>query len=254
MNKIERLEELSRKLLVHAESAKKIGSLHEAQAFAAKAAKMADKYGFDLPKVLDKTLMETFNWEAIKYYQKQYACALARLYGSVGIICSSKRAHGSTAYVKVHGTKNQIDMAIFMFEANNDLIEKLMKVALKEHRAARTKRDKDMQAAGWGPSYIKAWLKRYFAHDERFRRDFYVGVGTQITQGVAVMREAEDRINGATESTNAIISTAVGSCLEDYHSKVGPTSLSSTKKRSTSAFNAGMAAGKNASAGKQLKG
>lgn len=240
-NKETRARELSEKLARHAASAKKIGNIQEAMAFAAKVAEIADKYGFEAPDGShEEDNYVTIPWKNVLYYQKEYACKIAKIYGVAGIMHKSKRGSDNNAYSFLCGKPVNIEMVKTLYEYSEPVLQKAMKAALKEHREKRECYFKTCELLD-----IRPLNKSLFATDKLFRRDFYIGVAAGIKARIEHARASYSA--GLSE----LISSEYTAALDEYKKKNG-VRTKRTSRISKDAYDAGKAASSGVSSGLSL--
>jgi len=224
---------LAEKLARHAKSAKEIGNLEEAMAFAAKAAELSDKYGFEVPDgTHEDDLFVTYYWENLKYYQDRYACRLADIYGVQGILNKYKKKTGHKSYVILHGKQQNIDLVLNFHKIVLPSIEKELQKALSIYL-------NEVEEYGFDKKSNKYRNLGY-----KFRKDFYTGVGDAIKQRIELARKKYNA-----KLTDLMINEKQ-QALADYQ-KDNRTSKTS-RKVGAAAYEAGEKVGSVLSAGKSL--
>lgn len=246
MTKQEKAQDLAEKLARKAASAEKIGNTEEAMAFAAKAFELADKYGFDTPDGShEEDNYVTFPFKAVKYYQMQFCCRVAELYGVAPLMSHYKRVGTDNAYVHLHGKQESIDLVVTMFNFSAPVLEDIMKIHLTEYREQRYDYVQKVMTLGFTKEEAVEEAKSIFVRDKRYRQDFFTGVG------VGLQDRVEEARNKYAIGLVEVMSLSSEQAMMDYTSK---HRVKSTKSSigSSSAFSSGIQAADAVSQGDRI--
>lgn len=194
MTKEQRAKQLAEKLSRHAASAQKIGNSEEATTFAAKAAELADKYGFEVSDTHEGDgQLITYNFKEAKYYEKAYLFHLGSLYGVAVFTNKYKRSKYYTgdAYVVLHGKPNSIEMVKNLYFASRKMVSLAFSEAFKGFKEDKNFYTQSMKKnfPDWTDKDLKKYINKNFGADYRFKIDFYSGLGAGIRNRVEEARQ-----------------------------------------------------------------
>jgi hypothetical protein len=206
------LEKL-KKLIAHEQSAREIGSMAEAEAFAAKIQDLLTTHKLDMSEVdfQAREEGEPINWESVdsKYGQKNtglkahWRLILARSIAKVNSceIVNNSRSHGRSFYFVGRTSDRELAKVLYLYLV--ELGEEICAKASREDREVQSLKFNVQR--GISDYSVPTWAKAAFAsHMKSYRESWKEGFGEAVSKRIEERYEETLRAQAQT-SANAII-------------------------------------------------